>query len=100
MARIIEEWPSITRTRASRYPWAEWTNGAIWEVREAEDFSSNLKTFVQGLYAYGKRHGMKVEVRTSPDDGVVAFRFISGAQVAAAPAEASVSQEDALVPSN
>lgn len=87
MAEVLTEWPSIVRTRQSRYPWSDWTNGQIWKVKEGEDFESNLKTFVQGLYAYGKRHGLKVEVRTDPNAGIAAFRYITDAQVATPPAE-------------
>lgn len=85
MAEVLTEWPSIVRTRQSRYPWSDWTNGQIWKVKEGDDFESNLKTFVQGLYAYGKRHGLKVEVRTDPTAGIAAFRYISGTQEAVAP---------------
>lgn len=76
MAQMIDQWPEITRTRKSRYPWDEWANGAIWQVQEGTDFDSSLKTFVQGLYAYAKRHESKVEVRSEPASGVVAFRFV------------------------
>lgn len=82
MAEIIEQWPTITRTRKSIYPWDEWTDGQIRQVTEGSDFVSSLKTFVQGLYAYAARHGAKVEVRTAPSDGVVAFRFVPSGEVA------------------
>lgn len=88
MAEIIEQWPTITRTRKSIYPWSEWTDGNIWQAKEQVDFTSSLKTFVQGLYAYAARHDVKVEVRTAPGDGVVAFRFVppgESAVVAATP---------------
>lgn len=80
MAQVLQEWPSISRTRQSKYPWSEWTDGEIWQVRKGEDFTSDVKTFVQGLYAYAKRHDMKVEVRTDADNDIAAFRFIAGAQ--------------------
>jgi hypothetical protein len=76
VAQILQEWPTIQRTRTSKYPWDSWTNGEIWQVRAGEDFQSNVKTFVQGLYAYAKRHGMKVEVRADSDNDFAAFRFI------------------------
>lgn len=82
MAEILESWPNISRTRTSKYPWGEWTDGSIWQVKEGEDFASNLKTFVQGLYAYGKRHELKVEVRADAAQGIAAFRFVPSAQVA------------------
>lgn len=82
MAEMIHEWPSITRTRTAKYPWSEWTNGAIWQAKEGADFESTTKTFVQGLYAYGKRHGLKVEARTNAEGGLVAFRFMEAPQEA------------------
>jgi hypothetical protein len=85
VAEVLDTWPSITRTRSSRYPWDAWTNGQIWAVREEQDFASSLKTFVQGLYAYAKRHATKVEVRTAPTEGLVAFRFVTDEQEAVAP---------------
>lgn len=85
MAEIIEQWPTITRTRKSIYPWSEWMDGNIRQATEGKDFTSSLKTFVQGLYAHAARHGVKVEVRTAPAEGVVCFRFITEAEVAVAP---------------
>lgn len=81
MAEIITEFPTITRTRKSLYPWAEWMDGQIRQVREKEDFDSSLKTFVQGLYAHAKRHDIKVEVRTAVEEGIVCFRFLVDAAV-------------------
>lgn len=77
MAEIIQEWPQITRTRKSLYPWGEWMDGQIRQVKEKVDFESSLKTFVQGLYAHAKRHGLKAEVRTAVEEGVVCFRFLT-----------------------
>lgn len=91
MAEVIQEWPSIVRVRKSIYPWDSWTDGNIWQAKEKEDFVSSLKTFVQGLYAYAARHGVKVEVRTAPTDGIVAFRFVPAGEAASngsAPVEA------------
>lgn len=81
MAQILNEWPSISRTRSSKYPWESWTNGEIWQVRKDDDFTSDVKTFVQGLYAYAKRHDLKVEVRTDAEKEIAAFRFVAGAQI-------------------
>lgn len=89
MAEMIDAFPAISRTRAAKYPWAEWTNGAIWKVSEGIDFESNPKTFGQGLYAFAKRHEMKVEVRTDPTNGVVMFRFLTGAQTVDSEPEAA-----------
>ena len=76
MATRIDEFPPTTRNRKSIYPWDEWTDGSIWQVKEGEDFVSTPKTFIQGCYAHAKRHGIKVEVRSVGDSGAVVFRFI------------------------
>lgn len=81
MATKIDVFPALVRQRSSIYPWGEWTDGSIWQAKEGEDFVSSLKTFVQGLYAHAKRHDLKVEVRSAPGDGVVAFRFIPSVSV-------------------
>lgn len=94
MAEVIAEWPSIVRTRSAKYPWAEWSDGQIWKVAEGEDFESNLKTFVQGLYAFAKRHSMKVEARTDVPNSTVAFRFITGPQ--SVTAEAGVTDAEVV----
>lgn len=92
MAEVITEWPSIMRnsTRKSRYPWNEWTDGQIRKVVAGEDFESTLKTFVQGLYAYAKRNGYKVEVRQDTANDAAAFRFIPKGEVGFADEPASV----------
>ena len=74
MAEVLAEWPSIVRTRQSKFPWAEWTDGQIRQAQKGVDFESEPKTFVQGLYAHAKRHGKKVKVGTVNEDAVV-FSF-------------------------
>lgn len=79
MAERVTEFPTVARQRKSIYPWDEWTDGSIWQVTEGVDFTSSLKTFVQGAYAHAKRHDLKVEVRTVTGEeghGVVVFRFV------------------------
>lgn len=83
MAEVLTEWPTIVRTRTSKFPWAEWTDGQIRQATKGTDFDSEPKTFVQGLYAHAKRHGKKVKVGTVGEDSVV-FSFYD-----APPADAS-----------
>ena len=86
MAEVLTEWPTIVRTRKAKYPWDEWTNGEIWKVSKGDDFDSEPKTFVQGLYAHAKRHGGKVKVGTLGEDAVVfSFSNPEGSSSATAP---------------
>lgn len=90
MAERVTEFPVVARTRKSIYPWAEWTDGSIWQAKVGVDFTSSVKTFVQGCYAHAKRHDIKVEVRSVPEDGIVVFRFVPADATSVALDEAAV----------
>lgn len=56
-----------------KYPWAQWTNGNWWQARRGEDFNGDVESFRSNLYAYTKRHGLKVTTKSEGD--VVAFKI-------------------------
>ncbi|ORT48408.1 hypothetical protein [Frankia sp. KB5] len=60
-----------------RYPWHEWTDGAVWAVRRGEDFYIDPGQFRVTLAVRASRIGKRVRVRVDGD--VVKFQFYTPA---------------------
>lgn len=65
---------TIQRTRKSAYPWEQWTDGEVWEVRRNEDFTCTVPSMLAALWTRAKKMEMKAEVASQGD--VVQFRFV------------------------
>ena len=72
MARKLEAFPETAKSRT--YPWDEWTDGSVWEIKQGEDFT--CKPHGLGLYEVAKSRGMKVKVHhPGKEPGTVVFQF-------------------------
>ncbi|MGI5443347.1 hypothetical protein ACQEV4_40235 [Streptomyces shenzhenensis] len=60
MAKQHEEMPD--EFRASKYDWASWMNGKVWELEHGEDFHTEPRIFRQQIGKRARNHGMKAEV--------------------------------------
>lgn len=60
--------------RAVHYPWDEWADGSIWQVKKGEDFFCTVDSFVAGVYNKAKLIDKRVRVNPGNDD-VVTFQF-------------------------
>jgi hypothetical protein len=80
MARKLESFKEggYTTPSRSRYPWDEWMDGGIWEVKRGEDFQVSEKSMASTLYAQARAKNQRVSVRVA--DGKVAFMFMNGSQ--------------------
>ena len=70
MAKIISEFPTVGRTRSSKYPWGEWLDGQTRCLEKAflgdeGDFDCSPKSFRLSIYQAAKKAGVKV--RTAQD---------------------------------
>jgi hypothetical protein len=64
---------TIQKTRTSRYPWEEWTDGSIWRIKQGEDFDTKVVSMVGTLYSKAKSRGLKVVLAYKDD--AVEFQF-------------------------
>lgn len=80
MAEKIEAF-TIQKTRSSRYPWDEWTDGSIWRITRGEDFDVKPVSVVGTIYSKAKARGLKVTVAYNDDS--VEFQFTKTAKPSA-----------------
>ena len=49
--------------RPEKYPWSEWTDGAVWKIRQGEDFDIELEHMQRSLHIHANNNGLKVKTR-------------------------------------
>lgn len=76
MAKVLASWQPHTPT-GTRYPWHEWADGRIWELKRGEDFPESLtpRDFTKNARAWARRNGRKVKARGSLGAGIVVLQF-------------------------
>ena len=74
MAKIINEWPTATRTRTSKYPWTEWLDGEMRELVEGVDYETSTISMQAQVGSAAKRLG--VRYRTTTNEVGVAVQAI------------------------
>jgi hypothetical protein len=43
LARKLEAFPEGEAPRQQRYPWKQWTDGNVWEIRRGEDYDTTTE---------------------------------------------------------
>jgi hypothetical protein len=66
MARQLDSFPTPP-TR--RYPWEEWLDGHVWELRRGEDFSAKPATVISNARSQAKRRGGIIRTRLGGELG-------------------------------
>ena len=67
----------------TRYPWADYEDGDVWEVKQGEDgdptadFTISVESFRTLLHNRAKTQGKTVKTK-KVDDVTLAFQFLSG----------------------
>lgn len=79
MARRLDAFPGEQRKGGPRrYPWSEWTDGSVWEIRQGADYDVATENMRVNLHM--KADALAVKVRTrkvSDDDGEgLIFQFL------------------------
>ena len=76
MARKLDHFPLSS---ASRYPWDEYLDGAIWELTRGEDFTCSIRS-MQGTartQANRRRGTVRMRTRRQQDGGeVLVLQFV------------------------
>lgn len=71
--------PVCPGPRPERYPWREWTDGSIWQVRRGQDYVIATRHLQAALHGRAARDGVRVQTRRVGDgasEGLV-FRFVA-----------------------
>lgn len=64
MARRVERFEKDVQQEAlRRYPWEQWCDGSIWEIRQGEDYDVPTENMRVNLHERAKQLGV-VKVRT------------------------------------
>lgn len=77
MARRLESFPSEGAKVSRRYPWEEWTDGGVWEIRQGEDYDVPTENMRVNLHMKADTKAVKVrtkKIRDARDEGLV-FQF-------------------------
>jgi hypothetical protein len=79
MARRLDHFPDERAPGPlRRYPWAEWSDGAAWEIRRGEDYEVATENMRVNLHLKADALGRKVRTKkvTDQDGEGLAFQFI------------------------
>jgi len=76
MATELNAMPHPSRTGGQNriYPWDEWANGSVWQVKRGEDFHVSPGTFRGNVAVTARRRGLRAV--TSINGDVVTFQFL------------------------
>jgi hypothetical protein len=77
MAKKLEAFPGEGTGEPRRYPWQEWTDGGVWEIRADEDYDVDTENMRVSLHIKADALGIKVrttKVRDDQGEGL-AFQF-------------------------
>lgn len=77
MAKRLEAFPDGDFRPMRRYPWAEWTDGSVWEIRKGDDYDVPTENMRVNLHMQGDAKALKVrtkKVRDQLGEGLV-FQF-------------------------
>lgn len=72
MATTLPSFP--TKPPSTRYPWASWMNGSVWNLVQGSDFHVTPKAFQSAAYAQAKRIGKKL--KTTIGDGSITIQCL------------------------
>jgi hypothetical protein len=78
MAKRLDSFPAHEHHAPRRYPWAEWTDGGVWEIRRGEDYDAPTENMRVNLHMKADALTIKVRTRKVRDEngeGLV-FQFL------------------------
>src|SRR3954452_6229713 len=77
MGKRLNQFPEEAGDGQRRYPWAEWTDGSVWEIRRGEDYDAATENMRVNLHMKADALAIKVRTTKVRDDGGegLAFQF-------------------------
>jgi hypothetical protein len=75
MAQRVDGFRKVIAETPRRYPWHEWTDGSIWEIRQGEDYDVPTENMRVNLHEHAKRYVMVVRTEKVSDGPREGLRF-------------------------
>jgi hypothetical protein len=78
MAKRLKSFPKVVGGRRPKYPWDEWTDGSIWELRGGQDFEVAAYAMQAMLHGKARKLGLTVKTRSyesEQGDEILVFQF-------------------------
>jgi hypothetical protein len=68
MAKRLDAFPPETTPPPRRYPWADWTDGSAWEIRQGNDYDVKTENMRVNLHMKAEQTACKVRTKKIADD--------------------------------
>lgn len=75
MGRRVERFERDAVEAPRRYPWEQWCDGSIWEIRQGEDYDIPTENMRVNLHDRAKLRVMKVRTEKFRDENGEGLRF-------------------------
>lgn len=73
MATKIETF--AVRESKSKFPWNDWTDGSVWELRKGDDYTTDAINMRANLYNHACKRCLKVKSMILDDGARIQFKF-------------------------
>lgn len=74
MAKVLKSF-DFSESGHSKYPWDQWADGRIWQLRAGEDFTASVPSFRVAAGTWARRNGRKVRISARGATGTVTLQF-------------------------
>jgi hypothetical protein len=83
MAKRLEKFPDERRRGQPKYPWDEWADGGVWEIRRGVDFDVATETMRVNLHMKADSLSQKVRTHKIVDDEgeALVFQFLESGEM-------------------
>ncbi len=75
MARRVQRFEKDVIEIPRRYPWEQWCDGSIWEIRQGQDYDVATENMRVNLHDRAKQRVMKVRTEKFRDENGEGLRF-------------------------
>jgi len=73
--RVASFEKDVQQETLRRYPWEQWCDGSIWEIRQGEDYDVPTENMRVNLHERAKQRVMKVRTEKFSDENGEGLRF-------------------------
>jgi hypothetical protein len=81
MAKRLKAFPDGVAAGARRYPWAEWTDGGVWEIRRGDDYDVVTENMRVNLHMKADSLGRKVRTTKIERGSGLVFQFLDSEEM-------------------